>query len=76
MTHFAQFHDPAIIPLLVKSGIIQFRDEQYWSWIEQKQGVYKYPQKYLDYMASGCGDRFAAADRSHLEQSLLRLRGR
>ena len=51
-THFAQFHDPAIIPLLVKSGIIQFRDEQYWGWIEQKQGVYQYPQKYLDYMAS------------------------
>jgi hypothetical protein len=51
-THFAQFHDPAILPLLLKSGIIQFRDEQYWSWLEQKKGVYKYPQNYLDYMAS------------------------
>jgi Glycosyl hydrolase catalytic core len=52
MTHFAQYHDPAIIPLLAKSGIIHFRDEQYWSWIEQKQGTYHYPQKYVDYMAS------------------------
>jgi hypothetical protein len=23
--------------LLLKSGIIQFRDEQYWSWLEQKK---------------------------------------
>lgn len=52
MTHFAQYHDPAIIPLLAKSGIIHFRDEQYWSWIERKQGTYHYPQKYVDYMAS------------------------
>ena len=52
MTHFAQYHDPAIIPLLAKSGIIQFRDEQYWSWLEQGKGVYEYPQKYVDYMVS------------------------
>jgi Glycosyl hydrolase catalytic core len=38
--------------LLARAGIIHFRDEQYWSWLEQKQGVYEYPQKYLEYMAS------------------------
>ena len=52
MTHFAQYHDPAIIPLLAKSGLIHFRDEQYWSWLEQQKGVYEYPEKYVDYMAS------------------------
>ena len=51
MTHFAQSHDLAIMPLLAKLGLIHFRDEQYWSWLEQKQGVYEYPQKYQDYMA-------------------------
>ena len=48
MTHFAQSHDSAIMPLLAKLGLIHFRDEQYWSWLEQEQGVYEYPQKYLD----------------------------
>lgn len=51
MTHFAQSHDSAIMPLLAKLGLIHFRDEQYWSWLEQEQGVYEYPQKYLEYMA-------------------------
>jgi hypothetical protein len=50
-THFAQFHDLEIIPLLAKLGISHIRDEQYWSWLEQQQGTYEYPQKYLDYMA-------------------------
>jgi Glycosyl hydrolase catalytic core len=52
MTHFAQFNDPAVIPLLARAGIAHFRDEQYWGSIELERDVYRYPKKFTSYMSA------------------------
>ena len=49
-THFAQSHNPALLPAFKAAGIAHIRDEQYWSWLEQQQGVFEFPQHYEDYM--------------------------
>ena len=49
-THFAQFHDPGLLPALKAAGIAHIRDEQYWGSIEEQPGVFTYPQRFLDYM--------------------------
>lgn len=50
-THFAQFHDQRLIPLLANAGIVHIRDEQYWAAVENPKGVFNYPAKFTDYMA-------------------------
>lgn len=50
-THFAQFHDQRLIPLLANAGIKHIRDEQYWHAIENPKGTFTFPQKFTDYMA-------------------------
>lgn len=49
-THFAQFHNLDIIPVLGKAGISQIRDEQYWSHIEMQPNNYTLPTKFQNYM--------------------------
>jgi Glycosyl hydrolase catalytic core len=51
-THFAQSHDPALLPAFKAAGIAHIRDEQYWSWLEQQQGIFEFPEHYVDYMAA------------------------
>ena len=51
-THFAQSHDPALLPAFKAAGIAHIRDEQYWSWLEQQQGVFEFPQHYVNYMGA------------------------
>ena len=50
-THFAQSHNPAIIPLLAKAGISHIRDEHYWGYIEEhQQGQYQVPEGWQSWM--------------------------
>ena len=51
-THFAQSHDQSVIALLKKAGIMHIRDEQYWGSIENPKGIFNYPAKFTNYMAS------------------------
>ncbi len=51
-THFAQFHDPDLLPALKAAGIGHIRDEQYWGSLEEQRGVFTYPQKFVDYMGA------------------------
>ncbi|HEY5706075.1 MAG TPA: glycosyl hydrolase [Terrimicrobiaceae bacterium] len=55
-THFAQFHDQNVIPLIKKAGIKHIRDEQYWSHIENPKGVFAYPSKFTDYMGKAAAN--------------------
>jgi hypothetical protein len=48
-THFAQSHDPTLLPAFKAAGIPHIRDEQYWSWLEQEKGVFDF-SFYTDYM--------------------------
>ena len=50
MTHFAQFHDQSVIPLIARAGIAHIRDEQYWNNIENPKGMFSYPVKFTDYV--------------------------
>ena len=50
VTHFAQFFDQSVIPLIARAGIRHVRDEQYWAHIEQQKGMFTYPAKFTDYM--------------------------
>ena len=49
-THFAQGMPTEITQLMVKAGIVQFRDEQYWDQIETLPSIYIYPASVTDYM--------------------------
>lgn len=51
-THFAQFHDQSVIPLLARAGIKHIRDDQYWAHIENPKGTFNYPAKFTNYMAA------------------------
>jgi hypothetical protein len=51
MTHFAQYNDPAILPILARAGIAHFRDEQYWSSTETQPGLFTYPPRFTAYMS-------------------------
>jgi hypothetical protein len=51
MTHFAQYNDQSVIPLIARAGIAHIRDEQYWASIEPQKGVFAYPAKFTDYMS-------------------------
>jgi hypothetical protein len=50
-THFGQQWDPKLIPLLVKAGAKNIRDELYWSEVEQRRGSYDFPARYDTYMS-------------------------
>lgn len=50
-THFAQGWNTDIIPLIVKAGIKQVRDEQYWSKVEVHKGKFQFPVRYVDYVS-------------------------
>ena len=52
MTHFAQFHDQSVIPLIARAGIGHIRDEQYWAHVENPKGTFNYPAKFTSYMAA------------------------
>jgi hypothetical protein len=51
MTHFAQFHDQSVIPLIARAGIAHIRDDQYWGAIERQKGAFSYPANLTDYMS-------------------------
>jgi hypothetical protein len=51
MTHFAQFHDQSVIPLIARAGIAHIRDDQYWGAIERQKGAFSYPAKFTEYMS-------------------------
>lgn len=51
-THFAQFDNQDVIPLIKDSGILYIRDEQYWNHIETVKGIFNYPEKFTNYMSS------------------------
>ncbi|HEY9248476.1 MAG TPA: glycosyl hydrolase, partial [Rariglobus sp.] len=51
-THFAQSHNPDLLPLLARAGIAHVRDEQYWNSIETAPGVFNYPSKFTTYMGA------------------------
>lgn len=50
MTHFAHGWEDDLIPVLAQLGLRHFRDELYWSRLEQKPGVFEFPQAYVSYM--------------------------
>ena len=50
MTHFAQGWDTDIIPLIVRAGIKNVRDELYWANTETTPGHYALPERYVRYM--------------------------
>lgn len=51
-THFSQYNNPDVMPLLARAGIRHIRDEQYWQSIETSPGTYTYPSKFTNYMAA------------------------
>ena len=57
MTHFAQFNDPNVMPLIARAAISHIRDEQYWNSIETQPGIFSYPAKFLSYMAAAATNR-------------------
>ena len=51
-SHFAQFHDRNVIPLMKKAGIVQMKDEHYWAATETTtKGNYVWNQKFVLYLA-------------------------
>ncbi|HEY0946398.1 MAG TPA: glycosyl hydrolase [Opitutaceae bacterium] len=51
-THFSQYNNPDVMPLLALAGIRHIRDEQYWQSIETSPGTYTFPAKFTNYMAA------------------------
>ena len=51
-THFAQATPPAIMPLMARAGLANFRDEQYWNSVETSKGSFVWPSKFTTYMSS------------------------
>lgn len=55
-THFAaDYPTPtplAIAPLLVRAGILNIRDEQYWDYVEATKGTYTWSTTYSNYMST------------------------
>jgi hypothetical protein len=49
-THFGQGASTQIIPLLVRAGIKEIRDEQYWAGVEKTQGTFIFPGDDQDYL--------------------------
>jgi hypothetical protein len=45
-THFGQFWNPEMIPLLEQAGLKNIRDEMYWGVLEKVKNVYTYPAAY------------------------------
>ena len=56
MTHFAQFDDQSVMPLITRAGISHIRDEQYWNHIENPKLTYTYPAKFLSYMSAAAAN--------------------
>ena len=52
MTHFAHGWDPAIIPLVARSGVGGVRDELYWREVEPQKGTFTFPERYDRTMAA------------------------
>ncbi len=52
MTHFAHGWDPAISPLVVRSGVAGVRDELYWREVEPERGRFAVPAHYENTMAT------------------------
>ena len=52
VTHFAKGWDPAIIPLIARTGIKHVRDEQPWRQIEKQPGEYRFNDRLAGYMAA------------------------
>jgi len=49
-THFAQWYSTEIIPLIVRAGIREIRDEVLWSDLERSKGAFSFPEKYETYL--------------------------
>ena len=49
-THFAQWYNLEIVPLIARAGIKEIRDEVPWSDVEQQKGTFVFPEKYESYM--------------------------
>jgi len=52
MSHFAQFNNPDVLPLMARGGFAHLRDEQYWNQIETQPGQYNFPTKFTNYMSA------------------------
>jgi hypothetical protein len=52
MTHFAHGWDPALVPLVARSGVAGVRDELYWREIEPEKGTYVFSDHYENTMAA------------------------
>jgi uncharacterized repeat protein (TIGR02543 family) len=49
-SHFAQYNNPDVMPLLTRAGIKHIRDEQYWNSIESPRGTFNFPSSFTNYM--------------------------
>jgi len=49
-THFGQWWSTEIIPLIVKAGFTDIRDEVYWGDVERDKGVFSFDEKHETYM--------------------------
>ncbi|UVI29740.1 sugar-binding protein [Paenibacillus spongiae] len=50
-THFGQWWNPELIPLIRMAGAGSIRDELYWGNVEPERGVYRFPGTYDRYMS-------------------------
>ncbi|MFD0714352.1 S-layer homology domain-containing protein [Paenibacillus sp. GCM10027626] len=49
-THFGQWWEPELIPLIRQAGMKNVRDEMYWGYVEPQKDVYQFPESYDKYM--------------------------
>jgi hypothetical protein len=49
-SHFGQWYQPDIVPLIARAGIREVRDDVYWNVVEQQKDVFAFPQRYESFM--------------------------
>lgn len=58
-THFSTATPTAIDPLLVRAGIVNIRDEQFWNSVENPKGTFTWPSTYTSYMSAAASNSLA-----------------